>query len=60
MANKLLLQAVPYQPKAGPPKNGHRGPLNGYYNKSATSRDRIAFKTKYRNCRHNFGRTRPV
>jgi len=26
----------------------------------ATSRDRMPFKTKYPNCRHNFGRTRPV
>jgi len=26
----------------------------------ATSRGRMAFKTKYPNCRHNFGRTRPV
>jgi len=26
----------------------------------ATSRGQMAFKTKYSNCRHNFGRTRPV
>jgi len=26
----------------------------------ATSRRRIAFKTKYPNCRHNFSRTRSV
>jgi len=26
----------------------------------ATPLGRIAFKTKYPNCRHNFGRTRPV
>jgi len=26
----------------------------------ATSLDRMTFKTKYLNCRHNFGKTRPM
>jgi len=47
-----------------PPQNAYRGPLMVIYNKSfrrnVTSRGRMAFKTKYPNCRHNFGRTRPV
>jgi len=30
------------------------------FRRYATSRGRMAFKTKYSNCRHNFGRTRPV
>ena len=47
-----------------PPQHVYRGPLLVIYKKSfrryATSRGRMAFKTKYPNCRHNFGRTRPV
>jgi len=30
------------------------------FQRYATSLGRMAFKTKYSNCRHNFGRTRPV
>jgi len=30
------------------------------FRRYATSLGRMAFKTKYSNCRHNFGRTRPV
>jgi len=43
------------------PKMITGAPLMVVYKKSyATSRGRMAFKTKYPNCRHNFGRTRPV
>jgi len=46
------------------PQNANRAPLIAIYNKRfrrcATSRSRMIFKTKYPNCRHNFGRTRPV
>jgi len=46
------------------PQNGCKAPLMVIYEKSfrryATSRGRMAFKTKYPNCRHNFGRTRTV
>jgi len=30
------------------------------FRRNATSRGRMAFKTKYPNCRHNFGRSKPV
>jgi len=46
-----------------PPQNASKGPLMVIYKKKlcyATSQGRIDFKTKYSNCRHNFGRTRPV
>jgi len=45
------------------PKMLTRAPQWWFIKKSfrcyATSRGRMAFKTKYSNCRHNFGRTRP-
>jgi len=31
-----------------------------WFRRSATCWGRMAFNTKYPNCRHNFGRTRPV
>ena len=47
------------------PQNAYRGPLMVIYEKKrfrrhATFGGRMVFKTKYPNCRHNFGRTRPV
>ena len=58
-----MLSAVPAQLWL-PPKMLTRAPLMVIYKKSfrryATSRGRMAFKTKYSNCRHNFGRIRPV
>jgi len=49
------------RPSLGPPEMLIGGPLMMIYKKShATSRGRMAFKTKYPDCRHNFGRTRPV
>jgi len=45
------------------PQIAYRGPLMVIYKKKlcdAKSRDRMTFKTKYPNCRHNFGRTRPL
>jgi len=50
-------------PTLGPPKMLPRAPLMVIYEKKvcyATSRGRRDFKTKYPNCRHSFGRTRPV
>jgi len=44
-------------------QNGYKAPLMVIYEKSwryATSRGQMVFKTKYTNCRHNFGRTRTV
>jgi len=42
-----------------PPQNAYRGPLMVFIKESfrryATCRGRMAFKTKYPNCRHNFG-----
>ena len=46
-----------------PPKMLRRAPLMVIYKKklcNAISRGRMDFKTEYSNCRHNFGRTRPV
>jgi len=59
----ITLPPVPYQPNSPQTKNACRGPLMVIYKKKlcyATSRGRMAFKTKYPNCRHNFGTTRPV
>ena len=44
------------------PQNVYRAPPNDdlYKKVCATSRDRMASKPKYPNCRHNFGRTSPV
>jgi len=60
------LYPMPNQPKSAPPqKMLPRAPLMVVYKKklcrpNATSRGRMVFKTKYSNCRHKFGRTRPV
>jgi len=47
-----------------PPKMFAGVPLMAIYKKRfrrhTTSRDQMAFNTKYRNCRHDFGRIRPV
>jgi len=44
------------------PKTLTGAPLMVFFSKLcyATSRGRMAFKTKYPNCTYNFGRTRPV
>jgi len=60
---KVIDSAVSAQLR--PPQNAYRAPLMMIYKKThfwryATSRGGMAFKTKYPNCRHNFGRTRPV
>jgi len=50
-------------PTLGLPQNASKGPPDGDLWKklcNATSRGRMDFKTKYSNCRHSFGRTRPV
>jgi len=61
---RAVVLPVPYQLNSAPPKMLTRAPLMVIYKKCfrryATSRGRMTLKTKYSNCRHNFGRTRPV
>jgi len=59
---KQMLGTVPYHPTPGPSKF-LSGLPNGNYKKKlccAASRGRMSFKTKYPNCRYNFGTNRPV
>ena len=58
---KVVARSMLYQPNPETTQMLTRDLLMVIYKKSyATSRGRMAFKTKCPNCRHNFGRTRPV
>ena len=57
------LGSVPYQPNSGFHQKCLQRPPNWCFLKKlcyATSRGQTDFKTKYSNCRHNSGITRPV